>query len=151
MEGQVSYLSTAIGQHEGRAFRLTLLGGIVMAIAAGGPLIAAAGVPAFVLIGALAAVVTPALLAGLRSWGEATGSSDRVKLHRATRDLLRDILGRRREFDQAIAAQDLGGALAYLKEVCAALRTDVEGFLRIAGAAPMPASPAAQPSTGPKA
>jgi hypothetical protein len=88
-------------------------------------------------------VVTPALLAGLRSWGEATGSSDRVKLHKATLDLLRNILRRRREFDQAIAENDLVRAQTYLDEVCAALRTDVDGFLHISGGAPMPPIPAA--------
>jgi hypothetical protein len=142
MEGQIRYLTEAIESHGTRAFRLTLLGGLVMAVAAGGPILATAGLPALILVGALAAVVTPVLLAGLKSWSEATGSSDRVKLHKATRDLLRDILRRRREFDQAIAANNLEGSIAYLDEVCAALRTDVAGFLRIAGGAPVPPTPA---------
>jgi len=150
MDGQIKYLDKAIASHESRAFRLTLLGGAVIAVAAGGPIIAAAGLPPLVLIGALAAVVTPALLAGFKSWGEVTGSSDRVRLHKATRDLLRDILRRRREFDQALAANDLAPVLAYVDEVCAALRTDVEGFLRIAGGAPVPPAPATGASGSPR-
>jgi hypothetical protein len=64
-------------------------------------------------------------------------------LHRATRDLLRDIGGRQSEFDAAIEAADLTAAERFLDEVCAALRTDVEGFLKIAGQAPKPSPPAA--------
>jgi hypothetical protein len=142
MDGQMTYLNKAIERHEGEARLLTLLGAALMAVAAGGPIIAAAGFPPLLVLGALAAVVTPALLAGLKSWGEASGSADRVKLHKATRGLLRTILRRQSEFDNALTANDLPGALAYVDEVCAALRTDVEGFMRIAGGAPMPPPPA---------
>jgi hypothetical protein len=138
IEGQIRHLSRAIADHDARSARMTLLGGTVVAVAAGAPVLAAAGLPVLVLVGALAAVVTPALLAGLKSWGEATGSGDRVRLHTATRDLLRDILRRRGSFEAAVAGNDLAGALAYLEEVGVALRTDVEGFLRIAGGAPVP-------------
>jgi hypothetical protein len=101
------------------------------------------GVSALIVVAALFAVVTPALLSGLKSWGEANGSAERAKLHRATRDLLRDIGGRQSEFDAAIEAADLTAAERFLDEVCAALRTDVEGFLKIAGQAPKPPPPAA--------
>jgi hypothetical protein len=69
MDGQIRYLTDAIDTHESRAFRLTLLGGAVIAVAAGGPIIGAAGLPPLVLVGALAAVVTPALLLGAQELG----------------------------------------------------------------------------------
>ncbi|MCW8088308.1 hypothetical protein [Sabulicella glaciei] len=143
VEGQIRYLGKAVEAHDATSSRLTLLAGLVLAAAAAGPVLAAAGLPALVLVGGLAAVVTPALLAGFKSWGEATGSAERARLHRATRDLLRDILRRRREFDRAIDANDLADALLYVDEICAALRTDVEGFLRIARGAPVPPASAA--------
>jgi hypothetical protein len=143
IDKQIKYMTEAIDKHEGRSRWLGVVTAVILAAAAAGPILMTIGVSALIVVAALFAVVTPALLSGLKSWGEANGSAERAKLHRATRDLLRDIGGRQSEFDAAIEAADLTAAERFLDEVCAALRTDVEGFLKIAGQAPKPPPPAA--------
>lgn len=147
--GQIEWLTKAIEKHDKHSLWQTVVTGGVLAMAGGAPVLMAAGasglsgLSGLVLFGALAAVVAPALIAGFRSWSDATGSAERVTLHKATKSMLRDAEGHRADLDAAIAAHDLAGALAYAEKVFAALRTDVEGFLKIMGAAPTPPAPAA--------
>ena len=141
VDGQIDYLSKAATSHGEKSFRLTLLGGIIIAVGVGAPILAAAGLPSLILIGALAAIVTPALLSGLKSWSEATASTERKTLHDATLDLLQAARGRQGELEAALDAHDLDAARAYAGLVFEALQTDVDGFLKITKGAPKPPPP----------
>lgn len=131
VEGQITYLSGAIKVHETSSFRFTVLSGLIMAIGIGAPVLAQAGVRLFLLIGSLAAILTPALLAGLKSWSEATASGERSRLHEATRDLLYEVAGKRADLDAALDANDLDAAKEYARLAISALRADVDGFMDI--------------------
>ncbi|SEA17209.1 hypothetical protein [Rubrimonas cliftonensis] len=141
IDGQVAYLKKATADQGRRAFQQTALTAIVVALAAAAPVLGGIGHAGLLLAGALAAVIAPALFAGLKTWGEATGAGEREKLHAATRDLLRKAGAERGELDEAVADNDLPRAMAYAERVFAALRTDVDGFLKITGAAPTPPAP----------
>lgn len=146
VEGQISYIREAEKVKGRGATSLTVFGAVIMAFGVGAPFLAQIGTPSLVLVGALAAIVTPALLSGLRSWSEATASGDRQKLHQATLDLIRDAAGRKREFDAALERNDLDGARSYANLVIAALKTDLDGFLEIMRGAFQPPEPTLPPS-----
>lgn len=141
IDGQLKYLRDTIAAQQGRARQQIALTAGVVALAAAAPLLGGVEHAGLVLISALAAVMAPALFAGLKTWAEATGAGEREKLHAATRDLLGRIGAERAELEAAVAANDLPRALAYAERVFAALKTDVDGFLKITGAAPKPPAP----------
>jgi hypothetical protein len=146
-EGQIAYLARAAASHGTRSIRLSVLGGAIIAIGVAAPILATAGLPSLVLVGALAAIVTPALLSGLKSWSEATAGVERKRLHDATFDLLQAARARQGELDAAIGAHDLEAAKAYAGLVFEALQTDVDGFLKIMEGAPKPPAPGLPAST----
>ena len=95
-----------------------------------------------IVLVAFAGVCAPALIAAVKSWGEATADAQRAELHAATWSSLNQIRRDVAAFRAAVEAHDLDASLAYADKVFAVLRQDHAGFAAVHGA-PSPGPPSA--------
>jgi hypothetical protein len=136
IKGQISYLEASAQTHAKGAHGLVLIGAtLVTGAALVGALASMNAWPLIAAIGALFGVVSPALLAGVKSWDEASRSAERAALDKATLRALRLLVGESKALDDAVASHDLVAALRYAERVFEVLRRDQARFQTIMGAA----------------
>jgi hypothetical protein len=131
IDGQLTHLRASSKRHGRRAFVLAVLGAVLTGLGVFASSVGAVGLSWLILIAAFVGVLSPALIAALRSWQESSADREREKLHRATADELNGLRGRRDELDAAVAANDLQAALTYAEAVFAVLRTDHLEFAKL--------------------
>ena len=137
-KGQRDWLQKNSEVRQHRSESLTVVAAAVAGIMAFAAAVSALKYEAVLAVVALLGVCTPALIAALKSWSEATLDRERAALHEKSRAALNDILGDQKTFDQAIDASDLAAASAYAERVFEVLRADHQGFAegrKAAGAA----------------
>lgn len=129
--GQINYLKNRMTRHARSASRLSVAGGGLAGLAALAAAISSLEQRTVLILLAFIGVCTPALTVALKSWSEATFDGDRAELHRRNWASLTEVFGERAQLEQAIANDDLDGALAYTKGVFDVLRADHAGFRKI--------------------
>lgn len=132
-KAQLQYLKDRGTKHDRAAGLGAVAGALLAGLAALGGVIGGIQNVTLVALVALLGVCTPALVSALSTWSNATRDAARARLHDANRAALSTVLADQREFDAAIAANDLAGALAYAERVFAVLRADHSEFGKIHG------------------
>ncbi|MCV3272813.1 hypothetical protein [Roseobacter sinensis] len=149
VQGQMSYLRKAAADHESRSSRLALVGALVLGLGVVASSLGSLGSPSLVVIAAFLGVMSPALLAGVKSWREMSFDRERSSLHETTLHQLSPLSADAARLTQAADDGDLTAALEYVDEVIAVLTGDTQAFVNLAAnATKAPAVPAANSGAG---
>lgn len=152
VQGQMAYLRKATSQHDRRSSRLAVMGALVLGLGVVAASLGSLGSPALVIIAAFLGVMSPALLAGVKSWREMSFDRERASLHDSTLQHLSPLAADGARLTEATRRNDLPAALQYVDEVIAVLEGDTTAFVDLATTATKaPAVPAAGGGAGPGA
>lgn len=135
VQGQLKYLRDASGRHGKHAGQLAVFGAVVLGFGVVASALSGFGNTALVVIAAFIGVLSPALLAGIRSWQEMNFDRERVKMHDETIAALSLLAEQGTRLTEATKSGDLPGALAYTNEVLRALNINTQKFSELAAAA----------------
>lgn len=149
VEGQMSYLRKATSAHDSWSSRLAIVGALVLGLGVVASSLGSLGSPSLVVLAAFLGVMSPALLAGVKSWREMSFDRERASLHESTLQHLSPLAADGGRLTKAGTEGDLAAALAYLDEVIAVLEGDTNAFVGLAATATKaPAVPAAGGGAG---
>lgn len=149
VQAQVAYLRKAASAHESRSSRLALVGALVLGLGVVASSLGSLGSPSLVVLAAFLGVMSPALLAGVKSWREMSFDRERAALHDTTLHQLSPLAAEGARLTDAAERGDLPGALAYVDEVIAVLAGDTGAFVDLAArATKAPAVPASSGGAG---
>lgn len=133
IDGQIGHLKNSAEDHKAANLIVVIVIAVIAMVGTLGT--AFAGVDSYWIIAlvALIGVLSPALNAALTSWGDATMSNERAKLHEASWLALSKVRGRDAELKAAVEQHNLEAALTYAEEAFTILRADHRGFADLHG------------------
>lgn len=135
LKGQMEHHDGSSKRQGRKSNRLSVIGAFVAAISALLAVIVEIDWPPALISIAVVSVCLPGLAALMENWSDRRASAARADLHGETWKRLNALRGEITEFDNAVQANDLPGALAYVDRLIAVLREDLIGFAAIRGIA----------------